>query len=169
MDNKIHFIITGGTIDKMYDPVSQSNILNQASAIPFLVEERVKAEFEYAFETICLLDSNDLTTAHRELMLQSILQTDTNHIVITHGTDTMEVTSNYLKENLPDDHGKTIVLTGSLVPIANFINSDAGFNLGFSVATSLLSAPGVYVCMHGRIFNAGEVRKNLKIARFEKT
>ena len=69
-------------------------------------------------------------------------------------------------ESLVGVDGKTIVLTGSLAP-ARFRNTDAVFNLGFALGAAASGAPGVYVAMHGRLFVAGEVRKNREIGRFE--
>ena len=48
--------------------------------------------------------------------------------------------------------GKTIVLTGSLAP-ARFRLTDAIFNLGCAVGAAAGSPAGVYIAMHGRIFD----------------
>jgi L-asparaginase len=62
--------------------------------------------------------------------------------------------------------GKTIVLTGSLAP-ARFRLTDAVFNLGCALGAAAGCPPGVYIAMHGRVFEAGKVRKNRDARRFE--
>jgi L-asparaginase len=86
-------------------------------------------------------------------------------VVITHGTDTMVETAAVLAA----DHalaGKTVVLTGAMVPYA-FGSSDGLFNLGSALSFAQALAPGVYVAMNGRVFPAGRVRKNRALGVFE--
>ena len=47
--------------------------------------------------------------------------------------------------------GKTIVLTGAMVPYA-FGSSDGLFNLGSALSFVQVLPPGVYVAMNGRAF-----------------
>ena len=84
-------------------------------------------------------------------------------VVISHGTDTMEVTARLLGENISD---KTIVLTGAMIPYA-FGSSDGLFNLGSSLAFAQSLAAGVYVAMNGRYFRWDNVRKNRDMGIFE--
>ena len=83
-------------------------------------------------------------------------------IVVTHGTDTMDLTGRKLKGIT----GKVIVLTGAMQP-ANFKYSDAEFNIGFAVAAVQTLPHGVYLAMNGRIFLPGKVKKNSELNRFE--
>jgi len=86
-----------------------------------------------------------------------------DRIVITHGTDTMELTAQTLaKANLK----KTIVLTGAMVPY-KFGSSDGLFNLGSALAFVQSLPPGVYIVMNGRSFSWDNVRKNKKTGEFE--
>jgi L-asparaginase len=62
--------------------------------------------------------------------------------------------------------GKTIVLTGALEP-ALFKTSDAVFNIGCALGAVQSLGPGVYIVMNGKVFPAGQVRKNLEKNRFE--
>ena len=70
-------------------------------------------------------------------------------IVITHGTDTMVETARAAA--LGRLEGKTIVLTGAMVPYA-FGSSDGLFNLGSALSFVQVLPPGVYVAMNGRHF-----------------
>ena len=83
-------------------------------------------------------------------------------ILITHGTDTMVDTA----RALGDVGGKTVVFTGAMRP-SRLRVSDAVFNVGFALAAAQLLPPGVYVAMHGEIFNPLKVRKNRAAGRFE--
>ena len=62
--------------------------------------------------------------------------------------------------------GKTIVLTGAMVPYA-VTNSDAVFNLGCALSAVQLAGKGVYVAMNGRVLSWDNVRKNRDLGVFE--
>ena len=62
--------------------------------------------------------------------------------------------------------GKTIVLTGAMVPYA-IAQSDALFNLGFACACAQTLAPGVWIAMNGRVHPWHSVRKNREAGVFE--
>ena len=66
------------------------------------------------------------------------------------------------------DHniGKTIVLTGAMVPYA-FGASDALFNLGSALAFVQALPVGVYIAMNGKFYTWDKVRKNKKTGFFE--
>ena len=85
-------------------------------------------------------------------------------MVITHGTDTMVETAHAL--SAAGIHGKTIVLTGAMVPYA-FGSSDGLFNLGSALSFAQVLPPGVYVAMNGQHFRWDAVRKNRTSGCFE--
>ncbi|MEO1643171.1 MAG: asparaginase domain-containing protein, partial [Pseudomonadota bacterium] len=100
-------------------------------------------------------DSLDLTDEDRDLIAEAVGACKADRILITHGTDTMAKTA----ERLQTLKGKTVVLTGSMQP-ARLRSTDAIFNVGFALAATQLSAPGVYIAMSGEVFEAGSVRKD---------
>jgi L-asparaginase len=165
MKNKIHFIITGGTIDSFYNPPTESGKPLKESVIPGYIEDAIRPHRGVTFETICMKDSGDITAADRQKILKAVQKAKTNHVVITHGTVTMEITADFLKKNLKHNE-KTVVLTGAMTPLKQFAMSDGGFNVGFAVATALNEKPGVHICMHAEVFPAGKATKNKKDARF---
>ena len=67
---------------------------------------------------------------------------------------------------LPAGGGKTIVLTGAMVPYA-FGSSDGLFNLGSALSFVQVLPPGVYIAMNGRCFAWDRVRKNRDTGVFE--
>ena len=163
----IHFILTGGTIDKSYDPVRETPTPNDKTIVPYYLERKVRPDIDMSFEEICLLDSNDIDEEIRGRVLQAVKAAKKDHIVIVHGTSAMTITADYLHKHLGDDFGKTVAMVGSMIPLQEFAMSDAGFNLGYAVASVQNLPAGIYICMNGRSFKAGEVRKNVKQARFE--
>ena len=66
----------------------------------------------------------------------------------------------------PASTGKTVVLTGAMVPYA-FGSSDGLFNLGSALSFAQALPPGVYVAMNGRCFDWDKVRKNRETGAFE--
>jgi L-asparaginase len=75
----------------------------------------------------------------------------------------MTQTAEFLANQISD---KTIVLTGAMIPY-KFGSSDGMFNLGSALAFVQILPPGVYISMNGKIFEAGNVRKNLSKGEFE--
>ena len=62
--------------------------------------------------------------------------------------------------------GKTIVLTGAMVPYA-FGSSDGLFNLGSALSFVQVLPPGVYIAMNGQHFPGTRCRKNRETGVFE--
>jgi L-asparaginase len=110
-----------------------------------------------------MIDSLQMTDAHRQLLLGRCAHDPARRIVVTHGTDTMEETAAVLGHGIT---GKTIVLTGAMIPYT-FGSSDGLFNLGTALAFVQTLEPGVYVAMNGRCFPWNSVRKNRERGIFE--
>ncbi len=126
----------------------------------------IKPHFNYSSKSVTEKDSRDITEEDRKKLLEAIEATPHKNIIVTHGTFTMAQTAQFLDENLSSSD-KKIVLTGSMIPISGFSTSDAGFNLGFVVASFPNIESGVYLSMNGGIFHSNEVKKNEDIFRFE--
>ncbi|MFQ5609285.1 MAG: asparaginase domain-containing protein [Woeseiaceae bacterium] len=156
----IRFITTGGTIDKIYfDALSQFEV-GESMVRQTLTDGLV--DFDYEVVPLLQKDSLEMNDDDRRKLCEYIAGDDGERYVITHGTDTMPDTA----EMLADLDGRTIVLTGALTP-ARFKSTDAVFNVGMAVAAVQTAAPGVYIAMSGRIFEAGSVRKNREANKFE--
>jgi len=159
---KINILTTGGTIDKVYFDAKSTYEVGEPQIGEVL--ERSDVVFDYTVRTLCHKDSLDLTADDRRLLHDVIRRDEGRLFIVTHGTDTMAVTAEMLRD-IPD---KVIVLTGASQP-AGFRSSNAIFNIGCAVAAVQSLPPGVYVVMNGRIFEAGKVRKNLETRKFEET
>src|SRR6266550_3379382 len=150
----IMILVTGGTFDKEYDELNGSLYFKETHVPEMLKLGRCTVDVE--IRTLMMVDSLEMTDEDREIILNYCKKTDEEKIVITHGTDTMEITAHLLGEaNLR----KTIVLTGAMIPY-KFGSSDGFFNLGSAIAFVETLPHGVYVAMNGRYFHWDNVRKN---------
>ena len=113
--------------------------------------------------TLMMVDSLEMTDEDRQIILDHCLKAREDKIVITHGTDTMEVTAQALGATIRD---KTIVLTGAMIPY-KFGSSDGLFNLGSALAFAQTLPHGVYIAMNGKCLLWNNVRKNKKTGEFE--
>ena len=158
--DKLRIFTTGGTIDKVYFDAKSDYEVGEPQIGDILREMGVPFKFEIT--SLMRKDSLDMTDADRAAIRDAVAKDQAARVLITHGTDTMTETA----AALAGLKGKTIVLTGALNP-AKFRGSDAIFNIGGAVAAAQTLAPGVYIFMNGRVFDAPKVRKNREKNRFE--
>jgi len=161
MTNKIRVFVTGGTFDKEYNEFDGKLFLKDTHLREMLQLGRCGLDMET--RTLMMIDSTDMTDTDREIIRKNCQESDTERIVITHGTDTMAETAKYLGETIKD---RTVVLTGAMVPYT-FGSSDGLFNLGSAIAFAQSLPHGVYIAMNGRYFSCKNVRKNTSSGRFE--
>jgi L-asparaginase len=160
-ENTIRILITGGTIDKEYDPLTGELTFPKSHLSNMLNQVRCKVRF--VLEEMMLKDSLEMRDKDREEILKKCTDCSQNRVVITHGTDTMVETARFLGKNVK---GKTVVLVGAMIPYA-FGASDALFNLGCAFSAVQALQPGVYITMNGKIFLWNNVRKNKDSGEFE--
>jgi len=160
MDIKI--LCTGGTFDKVYYDALSDYQIGEPQVEWILKQAGVN--FSYEIESILKKDSLDITDEDRAHIVASVKKQTCQHIVITHGTDTMVETAQAVKVFSE----KTIVLVGAMQP-ARFKDSDAVYNIGFATAAVSILPAGVYIAMNGQLFDADEVQKNRDAGRFEST
>ena len=161
MTDTIRLFVTGGTFDKEYNERNGSLYFKDSHLRDMLNLARSLVDVE--IRTLMMIDSLEMDDEDREVILSQCRKSAQNRIVITHGTDTMEVTARLLGETITD---KTIVLTGAMIPYA-FGSSDGLFNLGSALAFAQSLPAGVYVAMNGRCFCWDNVRKNRDAGIFE--
>lgn len=154
-------LATGGTIDKVYDLSGELEVGPPAAQ---RLLEVLRTELRIVVHSVVRKDSLDITDDDRRALADAVDQLDTSSVVITHGTDTLSDTAEHLSRH-GSGASRTVVLTGSLQPAAMAV-SDAALNLGTALMASQTLAPGVYVCMGGRAFPAGQVRKDARTGRF---
>ena len=161
MSTTIRVFATGGTFDKEYDYI-HGTLNFSATKLPGMLRQG-RSTLDVKLRTLMMKDSLEFTEKERELIARACVDCDEDKIVITHGTDTMSITAEYLSSRVTD---KTVVLTGAMIPYA-FGTSDGFFNLGAALAFAQTLPPGIYVAMNGRYFDWDSVRKNKETGLFE--
>jgi L-asparaginase len=159
----IRIFVTGGTFDKEYNELSGSLAFKETHLPEMLRLGRSRVDV--GITTLMMIDSLDMTDADRAAIVARCRQAQESRLLVTHGTDTMVETARALAAALPQS-GKTIVLTGAMIPYA-FGSSDGLFNLGSALSFVQVLPPGVYVAMNGRCFEWNQVRKNRETGIFE--
>ncbi len=160
--SKIKVFTVGGTIDKVYFDKKSKYEVGDPKVGEMLTEANVI--FDYDCESILKKDSLDMTDDDRQLIFDKIESEPNQHILVTHGTDTIIQTA----KTLQPIQNKVIVLTGAVEP-ARSKSSDAPFNIGAAIAAVQLLSPGVYIVMNGRIFYPDRVVKDMDLNRFKES
>ena len=157
----IKIFVTGGTFDKDYDEKNGRLYFKETHMNEILKLGRSKVDVN--IETLMMLDSLVMDEDDRKLIIEKCTKSKENHIVITHGTDTMTDTAMDLGQRKLN---KTIVLTGAMIPY-KFGTSDGLFNIASALAYVQTLTKGVYVAMNGRVFTYDRVLKNRDTGIFE--
>jgi L-asparaginase len=159
----IQLFVTGGTFDKEYNYIDGQLYFRDTHLKEMF--ERGRCTLDIDVKTLMMVDSLEMTEGDREIIASNCKRSQSKQIIITHGTDRMVETASYLaKQNI---EGKTIMLTGAMIPYAFGTSSDGFFNLGSALSFAQALPPGVYVAMNGRFFDWDKVRKNTKTGYFE--
>ncbi len=157
----ICIFVTGGTFDKTYDEI-EGKLSFRETHLPEMLRLG-RSRVAVTIETLMMIDSLEMTDRDRALIVKRCTECGESRIVITHGTDTMVETAAALARDVA---GKTIVLTGAMIPYA-FGSSDGLFNLGSALSFAGVLPPGVYIAMNGQYFVWNRVRKNRETGVFE--
>ena len=160
----IRIFVTGGTFDKEYNELTGALSFKDTHLPEMLRLGRNRVDV--SVRTLMMIDSLEMSDADRDVIVAQCRQASETRLVITHGTDTMVDTAAALARALPPESGKTIVLTGAMIPYA-FGSSDGLFNLGSALSFVQVLRPGVYLAMNGRCFEWDRVRKNKETGVFE--
>ena len=158
---KILVINTGGTFNKIYNPVTGTLEVDQSGNV---LEELIKKwQAEMHVVNIIGKDSLEMTNHDRLELLATIHQADEEKILIIHGTDTMDVTAAYLDDA---EIEKKIVLTGAMVPYSiDPAEASANFAAAWT-ALQFLESNGIYIAMHGHVASYISLKKDRDAGRF---
>ncbi len=154
---RITVICAGGTIDKDYScALGGYNFEVGEPAIKRLFDKLQNINLQYTVQSVLRKDSLDMTPQDRKAIRKACRECDDDHILVTHGTDTMLETAAALSGVV----GKTIVMTGAMRP-EKFTDSDAQFNFGLAVgALNVLVAGkdmGTIEMPDARAYRAGAI------------
>jgi len=154
-------INTGGTFNKIYNPISgELEVPTSSKAI-----EQILSTFTYSIkvEGIIYKDSLEMNVKDREIIYQKVLELDAN-LVIVHGTDTMHLSATYLNDR--DIKDKTIVFTGSMVPFSiNPIEATANLAMAINFAKTS-EKKGIFIAMQGEVAKFQHLQKNRSEGKF---
>ena len=159
---KILIIQAGGTIDKDYPRRTEGWAFEITEPAAARILSRLDPSFEYEVLTCCRKDSLEITSGDRESLVRIINDHPVDRIIITHGTDTMAETAEYLDERIK---GKRVVITGAMRP-ERFSDSDADINLGTAIAALQLGEKGIYIAMHGIVKPWRDSRRDTKSGKY---
>ena len=157
----IRILVCGGTFDKQYDEIT-GRLFFKDTHVPEMLRLG-RSRVDVVIQALMMVDSLEMTDADRAVIVRHCRSSVEDHLVITHGTDTMVETAGALAEAVTS---KTLVLTGAMIPYA-FGSSDGLFNLGSALSFAQVLPPGVYLAMNGTAFPWNRVRKNRETGIFE--
>jgi L-asparaginase len=153
---------TGGTFNKRY------NELSGELEVPVdnYVVERILDSFDKKppLAGVVYKDSLEMDMNDRKMITDIIFHSTDDKFVIIHGTDTIDVTAEFL-DSVFDD--RVIVLTGAMKPF-EIDNVEASLNLGLAIGFAKgCEKKGVYICMSGYIEPWDKIKKNKQLGKFE--
>ncbi|KYJ87752.1 asparaginase domain-containing protein [Sulfurovum riftiae] len=158
---KILIISTGGTFNKVYDPVKGDLVIDETSHAVKEIASKWLCRFELM--NIIGKDSLAMTNQDRLELLSVVTQTEHEKIIIIHGTDTMHLTAEYLADV---EIEKKIILTGAMVPYT-IDPVEATANLSSALGyMQLLSEDGVYTVMNGLFGSHEKIIKEKSKGKF---
>jgi len=154
-------ISTGGTFNKIYNPLNGTlEIDKRSNAV-----REIGTRWLYEFELLSIIgkDSLEMTDSDRALLLATIDHSTQRDILVVHGTDTMELTAAFLADSKPE---KRIVLTGAMVPFSiDPIEASCNFASAFGYLQRGCEH-GVHIAMNGLVLPYGEITKERTLGRF---
>lgn len=158
---KILIINTGGTFNKVYNP--KNGLLEIDKTSQALNEIMKKWLCQLDIINIIGKDSLDMKDNDRKDILDKIRQVEQQYIIIIHGTDTMNLTAEYLAKHNLD---KSIILTGAMVPYSiDSVEASANFASAYGYIQNI-DKKGVYISMNGVIHTFDKVKKDYTKGKF---
>ena len=159
---KITVLNTGGTFNKRYNLIKgQLEVPVDNIALDKIVKSCHNVEFD--IKNIVSKDSLEFTDIDRETILENILNSTSDKIIIIHGTDTVDLTAKFIEDKVKE---KKIVFTGAMVPMSI---DEVEATMNFSQAIGFLNAPiqnGIYLSMHGVVVEHSKLLKDRSVGQF---
>ena len=159
---KITVLNTGGTFNKRYNPIlGQLEVPKDNMALDKIIKSCFNIEFD--IKNIVSKDSLDFTPEDRETILENIINSENDKIIIIHGTDTVDLTAKFIEDKIEN---KKVVFTGAMVPMSI---DEVEATMNFSQAIGFLNAPvknGIYLSMHGSVIEHSKLKKDRSVGQF---
>lgn len=159
----ILIINTGGTFNKIYDPIKGDLRVDKGSHSL----EQIASKWLCDIKIINIIgkDSLDLSNHDRLELLATVSHSEHHHIIIIHGTDTMDITAAYLDDA---DLEKKIILTGAMVPYSiDPVEATANLCSAYGYI-SAIKEEGIYIAMNGVIDAFEKVKKDRSKGKFSR-
>lgn len=154
-------INTGGTFNKRYDPIKGELFVPQdSSAIEAILASLV---IDISLQGILYKDSLEMDDHDRSVLGKTITELEAKTIIVVHGTDTMDVSAEYVASLELD---KVIVFTGAMVPFS-IDPLEATANLSMAIGYANNGSAGVHIVMQGIMGRYEQVKKNKSAGKFE--
>ncbi len=158
-------INTGGTFNKIYDPIRGELTVSKSNrAIESILNTLPAYCDRVTVNGIIFKDSLEMNSKDREALFRMISEAKTDYIVVVHGTDTMDISAEYISDRVND---KKIVFTGAMVPFS-IDEVEATANLASALTALPFVSNGVYISMQGHLLPYDKIRKNRDLGIFER-
>ena len=159
---KITIVNTGGTFNKRYNPLNGELIVDKTSSALKDIAQKWLHRFDESIDIIGK-DSLDIDDSDRLEILETITKAKNHKIIIIHGTDTIDITAQYLsKHNI----SKQIILTGAMMPYS-IDPVEATANLASALGyIQAIEKNDIYISMNGIISKYKKVVKDRELGRF---
>jgi L-asparaginase len=158
---KILIIDTGGTFNKVYNPISGILEIDKNANASKNIARKWLCDFE--IQNIIGKDSLDMTNQDRLELLGTISQSKHTHIIVIHGTDTMDVSAECLTEG---ELEKFVVFTGAMTPYSiNPLEATANLASAYGYLQAL-ETHGIYIAMNAVLDSYDKVIKDREKGKF---
>ena len=139
----MRIINTGGTFNKIYDPIrGQLVVPRDNRAIEAILKRSV---LEIPVEGVVYKDSLEMDEEDRKRVLESIQRAKERSVIVVHGTDTMDRSAAFVASTIKD---KMVIFTGAMVPFS-IDPIEATLNLSTAIAHARYFQEGVFIAMQG--------------------
>jgi len=161
--NSILILSTGGTFNKIYNPINGTLEIDSNNLALKQIEQKFLCKLNY--KSIINKDSLEFTNNDRELLAKTIKESEFSKIVVIHGTDTIDLSSQVVASLKLE---KAVVFTGAMVPFS-IDPIEATANLSLALGFCKLAKSGVYIALNGVVDSYDRVIKNRELGKFELT
>ncbi len=147
----VNIVMAGGSIDFVPDGLD-GMVPARESSIPDFLRDSVNFQRRFSAVNPFVKDSRELRAEDMEIILDTVRNASAERVVITTGLYRIQEIQRFLKDNLAgEDVNKTVVLTGSRLPLGGASMTDATFNLGYALGKTAFLDRGVHVVLNGMI------------------
>ncbi len=153
----IEIINTGGTFNKIYDPIKGELIVPKTNEAIEKILKNFYNNFKYELKGVIFKDSLDMDDSDREILLNEIKESFSKKILVVHGTDTIDKSAKFIDKHIKN---RCIVFTGAMKPFSiDSIEATANFTLALSKLL-LDYEEGVFIAMHSLVLPYDKIYKD---------